>query len=261
MSKKLAEGIDALVLDVKCGRGAFMTREADARRLAETLVGIGGGYGKRTVAWLTRMDAPLGEAVGNWPEVVEAVQCLRGEGDEALMTLTFTLAGEMLWLGGAARSPAEGQTLARQAIESGAALDRFIRLVEAQGGDASVLREPKYRFGDVPAFVLEAPAGWDGYVGEIDARAVGWAAVDAGAGRNRKEDPVDPAAGLVIHAQPGARVSSGLPLCTVYSRRTSEREAIRSRLLGAFSLRPEPPSPRPILLARFAEGAWQTPNA
>ncbi|NBB73664.1 MAG: thymidine phosphorylase, partial [Bacteroidetes bacterium] len=132
MSKKLAEGIDALVLDVKCGRGAFMKTEADARRLAETLVGIGEEHGTETVALMTRMDVPLGRAVGNWPEVAESIACLRGDMDDSdLMQITYALAGEMLCLGGVVDTPDAGRTRAQQAVASGEALDTLRTLVDA----------------------------------------------------------------------------------------------------------------------------------
>ncbi|MEZ4702079.1 MAG: thymidine phosphorylase [Rhodothermales bacterium] len=258
MSKKLAEGIDALVLDVKCGRGAFMKDEADARRLAETLVGIGERYGKPTVAWLTRMDDPLGIAVGNWPEVAESIRCLRGEPSDDLMTVTYALAGEMLWLGGVAESPEAGAASARQAVASGAALDGFARLIEAQGGDAAVIDAPDYGWPGTPSYTVTAPAGWDGYLHGIDALAVGWCAVELGAGRMRKEDAVDPAAGLILHVRPGDAVAAGDPIATLYTRRADRVESLRKQLENACTILPAPPASRPILMDRFTGGAWMS---
>ncbi|MDZ4700557.1 MAG: thymidine phosphorylase [Rhodothermales bacterium] len=256
MSKKLAEGIDALVLDVKCGRGAFMQSEADARRLAETLTGIGERHGKPTVSWLTRMDVPLGLAVGNWPEVAESIRCLRGDDGGALMALTCTLAGEMLHLGEVAGSPEDGAEMARQAIASGAALDRFVRLIEAQGGDASVVDRPDYRYPGAPAIVVSAPPDWQGYVNDVDALAFGQAAVALGAGRLRKEDRVDPAAGLVLHAPPGAPIVPGEPLLTLFTHREAQVDAVRQHLLGAFTIGPAPVTSPKLLMDRYAGGSW-----
>src|SRR5690606_22361963 len=161
MSKKLAEGIGALVLDVKAGRGAFMRAEADARRLAETLAGIGRQFGKPTVALLTAMDAPLGRAVGNWPETAEATRVLRGEAPAGgpvpdLLEVTLALAGEMLHLGGAARSPEEGRAQARHYLDAGLAFEKWVELVEVQGGDLAVLDDPDAREGSAPVAEIRA---------------------------------------------------------------------------------------------------------
>ncbi len=256
MSKKLAEGIDGLVLDVKCGRGAFMSTEADARRLAETLVSIGHEFGKNTVARMTRMDAPLGRAVGNWPEMQESIRCLQGDVDglDDLMTVTLALAGEMLWLGGAAESPEAGVVQAQEALDSGAAFDLFAQVVEAQGGDVSVLHDPTTRTDTAPAGTVSAPAA--GYVQAIDAFEIGMTAVRMGAGRRVKEDPVDPTAGLVLHKKVGEAVENGTPLATLYTARTEDIPAFSSAIREAYTLTDTAPHTPDMLLGRYTMEGW-----
>ncbi len=259
MSKKLAEGIDALVLDVKCGKGAFMKTEADARRLAETLVGIGERFGKDTVALLTRMDVPLGRGVGNWPEVVESIRCLRGEteGVEDLMEVTLALAGEMLHLGGVADSPEAGRAQAQAAIASGAAFEKWGALVEAQGGEVSALHHPDQRPGQPAPVEVKAPDTAQGYIAGIDALAIGYAAVDLGAGRRTKEDAVDPTAGLVLLKKPGEAVQPGDVLAQLFSRKGSQAVAdITMQVQGAFSYAASPPVATSLVLDRYTAGGW-----
>ncbi len=260
LSKKLAEGAEALVFDVKYGRGAFMQQEVDARRLAETLVGIATRAGRPAVAWLTDMDVPLGRAVGNWPEVVESLQALRGDftGIEDLIEVTLALAGEMLWLGGVADTPEAGRQHARAALTDGRAFERFCAMVQAQGGDVRVLEHPDTRPDAEPAGEVRAPAEAHGYVADLDARAVGRLAVQLGAGRRVKEDPVDPTAGLVLHRKPGDPVAPGELLATLYTHRRDQLDAFRRELLAAYRFAEIPPPPRPLLRARYAEGRWQS---
>ena len=256
LSKKLAEGVDALVLDVKCGRGAFMKEEADARRLAETLVQVSEREGTPAVALLTQMDVPLGRAVGNGPETAEAVQILRGETPaggpcDDTVEVTVALAGEMLALGGAAAGARAGRAAARAALADGSALATFRALVEAQGGDASVLDHPARLVGE-PVAVVEADRA--GVVRDVDALALGYAAVALGAGRARKEDAVDHGAGFVLNKRPGEPVEAGEPLATVYASDPARADADAVR--AAFTVGPDAPPPRPLLLDRFAGGAW-----
>ncbi len=256
MSKKLAEGIDALVLDVKCGRGAFMKTEADARRLAETLVAIGEQAGTRTVALMTDMHAPLGRAVGNWPEVAEAVDCLRGEGPEDLMTVTLALAGEMLALGGAAETPEAGRARAQEAIDSGAAFAKLIELAEAQGGDAAALEHPERREGAAPVAEVRAPDAAEGCVAALDAPALGRAALALGAGRRTKEDDVDPTAGLVLEKKPGDAAAPGDVLARLHARHPGGLDAARAAVQSAYAYGETAPAPRPILRGRYADEEW-----
>ena len=261
MSKKLAEGIDALVLDVKSGRGAFMKDEADARHLAETLVQIGLDFGKPTVARLTAMDAPLGRAIGNWPETAEAIRVLRGEEPAGgyvpdLREVTLALAGEMICLGGKAASPAEGQALAAEALGFGHAFAKLVELVDAQGGDITVLDDVSTRPGSAPVATIEAPDDAEGFIADIDALALGLAAVRLGAGRAKKEDAVDPTAGFVLLKKPGQAVAPGEPLVSVYAADATRLDADAVR--GAFTFAAGQPAPRPLLLDRYDADGWHS---
>ena len=258
MSKKLAEGNRALVLDVKCGRGAFMKTEADARTLAETMVAIGAEHDTPAVAVMTDMDVPLGRAVGNWPEIVEVVECLRGEhADSALMTIVRALAGEMIALGGGADTPEAGRARAAEALESGVALDRFRRFVAAQGGDPAVVDDPSSRADSDPVAAVRAPDDATGYVADLDALAVGHAAVDLGAGRRTKEDAVDPVAGLSALKKPGDPVAPGDVLARLHTGTPESVDAVRDAVRDAYSFAETPPAPAPPVRARYAaEDGW-----
>jgi pyrimidine-nucleoside phosphorylase len=257
MSKKLAEGIDALVLDVKCGRGAFMKTEDDARRLAETLVSIGEEHGTPTVALMTQMDVPLGRAVGNWPEVAESIACLHGEHDDsALMDVTYALAGEMLCLGGQANTPEAGRQMAYDAIASGAALDMLRTLVDAQGGDVGVVDDPDTRSNAKPMATLKAPDEANGYITDLNALAVGYLTVDLGAGRRTKEDTVDPTAGLMLVKKPGDAVTSGDVLAYIHTKHTDRIDHFQQRLLDAYTFGDTPPDQPSALLGRHTQAGW-----
>ena len=255
MSKKLAEGLDALVLDVKCGRGAFMKDEDGARELAETLVSIGERFGKRTVAWMTAMDVPLGRAVGNWPEMVEAIECLQGSEEPDLLEIVPTLAGEMLRLGGKVQTLEEGRALAEETLSSGKAFDKFLALVERQGGDLSLARAPRDREGVEPAGEVTVSRG--GVVRTVDALAIGRTATAMGAGRTKKSEKVDPLAGLVLKRKPGERVQSGETLAHLYTTRRDRLDEFGSAITDAFEIVSDGPVQRKsVLLDRFAEGSW-----
>jgi len=246
MSKKIAEGIDALVLDVKTGSGAFMKTEADSRRLAESLVSVGNASGVRTEAVLTTMEAPLGAAVGNALEVMEAIQVLQGSGPADLIEVTLELAARMLVLGGAAASHEEGRACARASIASGAPLDRFRRMVEIQGGDARVV-DDHTRLPRAPERHL-VKAGRGGYVARLDAELVGRACVALGAGRDRVDDAVDPAVGILIKAKPGDSVRSGDAVLELHYRDPRRLETALPLAAGAIVLADGPPAAVPLLL-------------
>jgi pyrimidine-nucleoside phosphorylase len=214
MSKKLAEGIDALVLDVKTGSGAFMKNEKDAAFLAELMVETGERMGKQVVALITDMDQPLGNMIGNALEVVEVIDVLRGAGPEDLRELCLELAGWMLHLGGASKTVAEGKQHSAQLISSGKALEKFRRMVELQGGDPRSIDDTK----KLPQarHTLELAAGKDGYIVSMQCEQIGTACVILGGGRERKEDAVDPAVGIVLHKKVGDRVARGEPLATIH---------------------------------------------
>ncbi|MGD1105600.1 MAG: thymidine phosphorylase [Terracidiphilus sp.] len=221
LSKKLAAGLDGLVLDVKTGSGAFLRKVEDAEFLAALMVATAEAAGTRTVALLTDMSQPLGRAAGNWIELVECVELLRGERpawSEDLRELSLILAGWMIALGGKAESPKTGYSLAEAALTDGAALAAFMKMVDAQGGDVSV-------FDDMKSFhkpgATEIVAAWEsGFVAEMDTTALGWAVQRTGAGREKAGEPVDPHAGILFHARRGAKVERGEPLATVYATRS-----------------------------------------
>jgi pyrimidine-nucleoside phosphorylase len=257
MSKKLAEGIDALVLDVKCGRGAFMKTEADARKLAETLTAIGEKNGTPTTALMTHMDIPLGRAVGNWPEVAESIACLRGEhADTELMEVVIGLAGEMLALGHAAETSEEGREMAQASIDDGSALDTFRTLVKTQNGDPAVVDHPDRRPGSDPVAEVVAPDTLEGTVTGIDALEIGFAAVDLGAGRRTKEDEVDPTAGLVFERTVGDTVEPGDVLARLYAQDESRIPAAQDAVAAAFTTEGDVPAPRSAIMDRYTRDGW-----
>ena len=240
LSKKLAEGIDALVLDVKCGRGAFMKTEAEARALAQALVKISAGVGKPTTALLTRMDQPLGNAVGNALEVIEAIDCLKGDGPPDLMRVSYALVAEMLRLGGICETREQAQTLMESAIQSGAALQAFRELVTAQGGDVRVVDDSSRLPAAEHCFDLRYDGTEPGYVAEVDALLVGEAARLLGSGRAHAEARIDPAVGFVFSKKVGDAIEPGELICRVHYNASESLEAALNRLRAAltYSTRP-----------------------
>jgi pyrimidine-nucleoside phosphorylase/thymidine phosphorylase len=252
MSKKLAEGIDALVLDVKVGRGAFMKRPEDARALARTLAAIGRSMGKRVTALLTAMDEPLGRAVGNALETAEAIELLRGGGPRDLREVTVALTAEMLVLGRAAPDLAAARASVEAAIADGRGLAKLEEIVAAQGGDPAAIRDPG-RLPRAPS-TRDVPAPASGVVQAIDAEAVGLASVALGAGRARVEDRVDPAVGIVVRRKVGEPVERGEPIATIHHGAGGEPPArAAARIAAAWRIGPEAPPPRPLVLERMAE--------
>jgi len=240
MSKKIAEGIDALVLDVKTGSGAFMkTREA-SRQLAESLVAIGTASGVRTEALITAMDAPLGRAVGNALEVAECIEVLKGGGPADLIEISVALAARMLVLGRVSPSLAEAERQVRAAIGSGAGLDRLRRVIEHQGGDPRVVDDPSRLPAAPERHVIRADRA--GFVAQVDACLVGRASVALGAGRDRVEDAVDPAVGIVVDAKPGAEVRAGDALLTLHWRERGRLGAALDLATAATVVADRPPA-------------------
>lgn len=223
MSKKLAEGAEALVLDVKLGGGAFLPDEARALELARTMVEIGRVRGRQVTAITTAMDRPLGYAVGNALEMEEAILMLQGEGPEDLREVVLVLAAEMLVLGGVAADGERARDDAAAALADGRALQRMAAIIEAQGGNPVVLEDPAVLPQAPVRRVLEA--GASGWIHEVDARRIGEAAVRLGAGRTAMGGPIDLAVGFHITAKPGQRVEAGEPLATVHARREADAEA------------------------------------
>jgi pyrimidine-nucleoside phosphorylase len=222
LSKKLAAGLDALVLDVKTGSGAFLRKQEDSEYLAALMVTTAETAGTRTVALLTDMSQPLGLAAGNWIELIEVVELLRGkrpvegpDSNEDLLELSLLLAGWMIHLGGQAATPDAGYDRAEAALKDGSGLKKFFEMITAQGGDLSVFGNPVASHH--PGATEVVPA-WDrGFIAKMDTTALGWAVQRTGAGREKPGEPVDPHAGIVFHARIGAYVEKGQPLATVYA--------------------------------------------
>jgi thymidine phosphorylase len=234
MSKKLAEGLDGLVLDVKTGSGAFLPSTSAGLELARTMVDIGESRGCRVVALLTAMDRPLGRAAGNALEVREAVQGLRGHGPEDLMTVTFALGIEMLLVAGIAPDPSTARHLLRETIMSGRALERLMQIVESQGGDPSLVEHPERLPVAAVQQVFESPG--DGVLASIEPRAVGRAIVALGGGRATIDDTVDPSVGFVFLATAGDTVAKGQPIVEVHARSAADAAAAAQALSGAISI-------------------------
>jgi pyrimidine-nucleoside phosphorylase len=237
LSKKLAEGIDALVLDVKVGRGAFMKSMERARALAEALVSVGVAAGKRVSALITDMEAPLGKAIGNAIETREAIHVLQGDGPADLCEVTLALASEMLVLGGAASDAAEAESRAREAIDTGAGARVFERMIEAQGGDPRVVED----HARLPRaeHAVEVVSGDEGVVTAIDALEVGLTAVAMGAGRTRADQVVDHAVGIELCCARGERVERGQPLALLHVRAREGVEPHAARVREAIFVDPE----------------------
>ncbi len=248
LSKKLAGGADAIVLDVKCGDGAFMRTLEDARKLAETLVRVGNRLGKKFSALITAMDEPLGTAAGNALEVKGAIEVLRGSGPSDLRAVTLALGAELLLLTGEAKSAEEGERKLAALVDSGAAWAKFRELVAAQGGDVRAIEEPKLlpKAGEV----VEVPSPASGYVEGLRAHPIGVACGLLGAGREVKGERVDPGAGVELLAKTGDEVERGQPLARLHVGRKDRVEAARALVLGAYRIGKERPAPRPLVLAR-----------
>jgi pyrimidine-nucleoside phosphorylase len=249
MSKKLAEGIDALLLDVKVGNGAFIPDPARAAELARTMIAIGAAHGREVVALLTAMDRPLGHAIGNALEVEECVLTLRGEGPADLRELTLVQAAEMLVLGGVAESVDAALTAATAALDDGRALARMRDVILAQGGNDAVLDDPAILPQAPKRHVMVAPAR--GYVMSMDVRAIGEAAVALGAGRATLGAPILPDVGFHITARPGDEVAAGEPIGTVYCRSAEAGAEAASRVLAAIRIGPERQEPLPLVVDRI----------
>jgi len=252
LSKKLAAGIDALVLDVKVGRGAFMKSVEEARTLARTMVDLCKALGRGCVALLTDMDAPLGSAVGNAVEVRESIDILRGAGPQDVRELTLRLGVEMLIAGeapGVGNDPLLARMRLETALADGAALKRFAQLIEAQGGDPSVVDNPSQL--PQPKLVREVRADRSGVLAAFDAELVGLAAVELGAGRARKEDTVDPAAGLLLQKRVGDQVREGDVLAELHAATESRLDAGELRLRAAVQPGDAPPPRKPLVLERI----------
>ncbi len=251
MSKKLAEGIDGLVLDVKFGRGAFMKEIGQARELATMMVGIGRAMGKGVTALLTAMDQPLGRAVGNAVEVAESIACLRGEGPDDLMEVTYALGGEMLLLGQVATDAATARAMLESVVVDGSALAKFGQIVAAQGGDARVIEDPDGVLPQAPQKVplLAARSGW---VQDVDAMQVALAALRLGAGRTRAEEAVDPAVGITGLVKVGESVAKGQPLAMIHANDDDAWAAAEVSLRDCIKIGDTAMASPPLIVERLA---------
>ncbi len=245
MSKKLAEGLDGLVLDVKTGSGAFMKEEKDAIFLAELMVETGERMGKSMVALITNMDQPLGLKIGNALEVEECIEVMRGQGPADLRELCLELAAWMFHLGGVASTVEQGKLDAEKLLDSGAALERFRQMVQLQDGDVAAIDDPARLPRAQSTCVVNSPKA--GYIAAMNCEAVGTACVVLGGGREKKEDFVDPAVGIVLHAKVGDRVAAGQPLCTVYFNSETKAAAASQLLAESYSFSDAPPPAKALV--------------
>jgi len=234
MSKKLAEGIDSLVLDVKWGKGAFMKSKDDAHELARTLVEVGRRMGKRMGALITDMNQPLGKTAGNALEVIEAVECLSGRGPDDLMEVTMALSANMLLLSGCCETHVDALDMLHRKIESGEALDRFRKMVSLQGGDVSAVDDYE-RFAQA-SIVQDVLAPEGGYIGGVDANHIGRACGVLGAGRQKTDDVIDVAVGISNLAKVGDRVNQGDVIATLHANHDEALKAAMEHLVCAFSI-------------------------
>jgi len=245
MSKKLAEGIDALVLDVKYGSGAFMKNIDDAIELAETLVGIGEQFNKKTIAYLTNMNQPLGYKIGNWLEVEECIEALQGNGPNDIMQLSNLLSGTMIFLGDKAESIEEGVKLSEEIISNGKAFQKWIDIVEEQGGDSSVIKNtslyPK------ASYEFELLSRHEGFITSMNSFEIGMGSLELGAGRKSIDDIIDPVAGVTLKKKVGDKITKGETILTGYTNKPAMIDTVSELLYGAVEIRSEQPEPERLV--------------
>lgn len=244
MSKKIASGAQAILLDVKVGCGAFMENLDEARRLAKTMIAIGEMTGRKVIALLSDMNQPLGYAVGNALELKEAIATLQGQGPEDFVEHCLTAASHLLVMGGFADHLASARQMAKQALADGRAWQAFCKLVAAQGGDVRVVNQPELL--PLAAHIETTAAPRSGWLSWIDARLVGETSVRLGAGRVKKGDPIDHAVGVVVHHKVGERVEAGQPLFTVHANDLAKLKEAQATLLAAHRWADEPIQPLPL---------------
>lgn len=251
MSKKIAEGIDALVLDVKVGRGAFMKTEADARALANSLVAIGQASGVRTEALLTAMDAPIGRAVGNANEIVESIETLKGRGPDDLERLSVALAARMLVLARISATMADAEARVRGALASGAGVEKFREMVAQQGGDPRIVEDYSLLPVAPDTYVVGAPV--EGYLASLDGFVVGTASMLLGAGREKASDRIDPTVGITVRAKPGDELEAGEPILELHYRDESRLRAAIPVAGQAIVMSDRAPAVAPLIIDTIGE--------
>lgn len=232
MSKKLAEGIDGLVLDIKTGSGAFMKELKDAKALAKSLINTAKAFDKKVIGIITDMNQPLGNYIGNWLEIVESVEALQGKDIPDLMTVTYKLSGAMIYLGGKASSINEGVEISKEMIRNGKAFDKFLEIVKLQKGDTSILTDlskyPKSKYSE------EIIASKTGYLQEVDNYEIGMSALQLGAGRLTKDDIIEPKAGIIFNPKIGDRISKGDVIAKLFTDKKKEIDSVKSRVEKAL---------------------------
>jgi len=243
MSKKLAEGIDALVLDVKTGRGAFMQDYEKAVELAKKLIAVGEKSGKSTIAYITGMHEPLGNKIGNWLEIEECIDALNGKGPPDLMEVTFQLSGTMIFLGGKAKSIEEGIKQSKKIIDSGKAWNKFIEIVREQNGDVEHIKSAKLHTQTECSGIIRADRA--GFIQKMDAREIGLISVSLGAGRQKSDDVIDPDAGIILHKKTGDAVEKDEIIISIITKKKNLVESAKNRLrqavrIGAESVKSDP---------------------
>ncbi len=245
MSKKLAEGIDGLVLDVKTGSGAFMQKFSDAKALAQSLINTAKAFDKKVIAFITDMNQPLGNYIGNWFEVLESIKILRGEVVPDLCEVSFTLSGAMIYLGGKAKSIKEGIQLSKELIANGKAFEKFVELVKLQGGDISYLYEPKKY--PKSKYMLKVKSTTAGFVSAIDTYQIGVAALELGAGRLKKEDVIDPKAGIIFHKKLGDKLAKGEIIAELFTDKKIVLNDAEKRILKALRVTDDKPKKQKLI--------------
>jgi len=245
MSKKMVEGIDALVLDVKTGSGAFMKKQTDARRLAQAMVAIGRRMHKKVIALITDMDQPLGNAIGNSLEVMEAVNTLRNQGPADLTELCVELSARMLMLADASRSYETAREQCQAVLENGQALEKFRQIIANQGGDAGVIDAFEKLPTSSAEFSVTSPRG--GFVSRIQAEDIGAAAMLLGAGRETVDSKIDHGVGIVLERKVGERVEAGEPLCTLYYNSDVHLEEATQMVEDSFRIAAAAPEAKPLI--------------
>lgn len=237
MSKKLAEGIDGLVLDVKTGSGAFMKNLSDSKALANSLINTAKSFNKKVIAFITDMNQPLGNYIGNWFEVYESIKVLQGEYVEDLCEVTFNLSGAMIYLGGKAKSINEGIEISKEMIDSGKAFDKFVEITKLQNGDVSLLKNPdKYKKSKYSEKIYAEKSG---SLKAIDNYQIGMASLELGAGRLTKEDKIDPKAGIIFNSKIGNKINKGDVIAEIYTDNKSSIDKVKERILSAVEFSKE----------------------
>ncbi len=246
MSKKIAEGIDALVLDVKTGVGAFMSEYNQSLDLAKTLIRIGENAGKKTVAYITDMNTPLGHTVGNWLEIEECLECLHDKGPKDLMDVTHVLAGTMIYLGEKATSINKGIEISKTLIKDGSAKEKFIEIVKEQEGDITFLYNPESY--PTSKYQVEYKTPYSGWIESINAYETGMTGILLGGGRLKQDDVLDPKAGVRFYAKPGDKIASGQPLFTLYTDNKNIIDLATKKLSAAIKVSEHPVKPPDLIL-------------